>query len=399
MIHVSGNGIVARRDAAPSAPQSVDARHVYVHVPFCARRCSYCDFSIAVRRNVPVQQYLAALENELTIRRGAPAEPQRIDTLYFGGGTPSHLGADGVGALVALMRRWFTWNGDAEITLEANPDDVTGAAARAWRQAGITRVSLGAQTFDDDTLRWMHRSHSGAQIFEAVNVIRASGFASWSFDLIFALPESLERDWDRDLSSALELQPPHLSLYGLTVEPGTPLGKWVDLGRVHATDESKYETEFLQAHQAACTLGYDHYEVSNFAKPGHLAQHNRAYWRQVPYLGFGPSAHGYDGTTRRWNAAAYAAWCTATAALRDPVAGSEILSASSRRTEDVYLGLRTTGGLQIDASDRPLIAPWVSAGWAEYVDQRVVLTALGWLRLDSLAATLTRAWDDTPTKL
>jgi len=371
---------------------SSEARHVYVHVPFCARRCSYCDFSIAVRRDVPVTEFLDALRRELTVRLGEPGTrfaPASIETLYFGGGTPSHLGAAGVGAMMTLMREFFTWPTDAEVTLEANPDDVTASATAAWRVAGITRVSLGAQSFDDSVLSWMHRSHSSAQIDTAVDVLRESGFASWSFDLIFALPATLQRDWERDLHRALEKRPPHLSLYGLTIEPGTPLSRWNDRGEAQPADELAYEHEFLSAHAAAASAGFDHYEVSNFAQPGHHAVHNRSYWSGAPYLGVGPSAHGFDGRVRRWNRAAYAAWRDAVAGGDDPMAGSEPIGMDEAWVEAVYLGLRTTSGLVIHPSQAATLEPWIARGWAAIEGDRLTLTPLGWLRLDSLAGAIT----------
>lgn len=364
-------------------------RHVYVHVPFCARRCSYCDFSIAVRRDVPVSEFLDALRGELQLRLGNSVTPSYIETLYFGGGTPSHLGAAGVTEMMALMREFFRWDTDAEVTLEANPDDVSTDSAQAWWRAGITRVSLGAQSFDDRALAWMHRTHGAAQIDTAVKVLRDTPFASWSFDLIFALPAALQRDWQRDLDLALGKRPPHLSLYGLTVEAGTPLGRWADRGEVTATDESAYEHEFLSANAGALSAGFDHYEVSNFAQPGHHARHNRSYWSGVPYLGVGPSAHGFDGRTRRWNIAAYAAWQRAITERRDPLGGSEEIGDGENQLETVYLGLRTTAGLRIGAHEAEQVAPWVAQGWARIEGDRVVLTPLGWLRLDSLAAALT----------
>ncbi len=367
------------------------ASRVYVHVPFCARRCSYCDFSIAIRREVPVSEFLDALAAEMQVRLGEAQQPQQIETLYFGGGTPSHLGADGVTKMMDLMRTRFAWSNDAEVTLEANPDDVTPAATAAWRAAGITRVSLGAQSFDPGVLAWMHRSHSAAQIDTAVDLLRDGQFSSWSFDLIFALPAALGRDWQRDLDLALGKAPPHLSLYGLTVEPGTPLGRWEERGDVVGADESAYEAEFLSAHAAALAVGLEHYEVSNFAQPGHHARHNRAYWQGVPYLGFGPSAHGFDGQTRRWNRTAYAAWRSAALDATDPMAGSEPIGIAERRLETVYLGLRTLGGLEIDEGERRIVQPWIDAGWGSIQGNRLTLTPTGWLRLDSLASALTPA--------
>lgn len=364
------------------------ARHVYVHVPFCARRCSYCDFAIAVRREVPAEEFIHALQRELTIRLGHSPDPRPIDTLYFGGGTPSHLGRDGVARMLDTMRAFFHWTPDAEVTLEANPDDVTAASAAAWHAAGVTRVSLGAQSFDPRVLEWMHRSHTAAQIDHAVDVIRNTPFDSWSFDLIFALPASLERDWSRDLDLALRKEPPHLSLYGLTVETGTALDKWAARGDVTPADEIAYEHEFLSAHTAAAALGLEHYEVSNFAQPGHRARHNHSYWSGASYLGFGPSAHGFDGASRRWNRSAYAAWRDATRAGEDPIGGSESLGHHETSLEAIYLGLRTTSGLGIGPEASGVVKAWTVAGWAILEGDRIVLTPTGWLRLDSLAASL-----------
>lgn len=366
-----------------------------MHVPFCARRCSYCDFAIAVRRTVPWRDFVHGIAHELDARLGrATGEPITIDTLYFGGGTPSHLGAEGVQALVETLRARFRWNDAAEVTLEANPEDVTHEAVRAWRAAGITRVSLGAQSFDPAVLRWMHRLHDPDTIDRAIDAIRDGGFDSWSFDLIFAVPSALGRDWQADLHRALAARPPHLSLYGLTVEQGTPLGRWVERGDATPADEDRWADEYLAAHDAAAAAGYDHYEVSNFARPGHHAVHNRAYWRGVPYLGLGPSAHGFDGERRRWNVAHYAGWLAAVTQGRDPVAGDELLDVDARRTEAVYLGLRTSAGLELAPGDEPIVAPWIGQGWAtRTADGRLVCTARGWQRLDALAATLTRGRD------
>jgi oxygen-independent coproporphyrinogen III oxidase len=372
-----------------------DARHVYVHVPFCARRCSYCDFAIAVRREVPVDEYIGALQGELSVRLSQNGKRQRIKTLYFGGGTPSQLGPDGVRRMLDVLAGWFEWTDDAEVTLEANPDDVHAAAATAWWRAGINRVSLGAQSFDPAVLSWMHRSHTSAQIESAVQVIRDTPFRSWSFDLIFAMPDTVRRDWDHDLTRALELRPPHLSLYGLTIEPGTALGKWADRGEVQRSDDSRYEQEFLSATVRASAAGYEHYEVSNFALPGHGAAHNRSYWRSVPYLGFGPSAHGFDGHERRWNQSAYAAWRDEVSTGRDPVAGRETIGEPERALERLYLGLRTTAGLEVTAGEESLTRSWVSAGWATLAGGRLVLTPTGWLRLDALVSAL--ALPQTPS--
>lgn len=360
-----------------------------MHVPFCARRCSYCDFAIAVRRDVPVDEYVRAVTAELEFR--VPAEGLELDTLYLGGGTPSRLGGDGIARLLDRLQSRTRLAPGAEVTLEANPDDVSPDAARAWRTAGVTRVSLGVQSFDDRVLAWMHRTHDAAAAVRAVDVLREAGLTEISLDLIFALPAALERDWERDLDQALTLQPVHLSLYGLTVEPGTPLGRWVGRGEVVEAPEEQYARDFLTAHRVATESGLEHYEVSNFARPGHRARHNSAYWLHVPYEALGPGAHAFDGDRRRWNVPAYVEWQRRLAAGEDPTAGVETLDAESREAERIYLGLRTDRGLDLARDARAVVEPWATAGWATLEGDRLRLTVEGWLRLDALAASLTVA--------
>ena len=361
---------------------------MYVHVPFCARRCSYCDFAIAVRRIVPVDEYVSALQRELALRFSRDGA-WLVDSLYLGGGTPSRLGGDGVARLMDVLRARVTLSRGAEVTLEANPDDVDAEAARSWRAAGINRLSLGAQSFNDAVLRWMHRTHDARAIWQAVSSARSSGFDDISLDLIFALPEDVSRSWEGDLRATMALEPTHVSLYGLTIEPRTPLGRWEQRGVATAAPEERYADEYLLAHELMTAGGFDHYEVSNFALPGARARHNSAYWRSVPYAGLGPGAHEFDGASRRWNQSAYTGWQRTLASGADPVEGSEYLDEANRAAEAVYLGLRTVDGLRLSEIEIPRVTQWVSAGWAILRDGRLQLTPSGWLRLDSLAADLT----------
>jgi putative oxygen-independent coproporphyrinogen III oxidase len=367
----------------------VHPRHVYVHVPFCARRCSYCDFSIAVRTRVPVDEYLSALGAELALRYPAGG-PWEVDTIYLGGGTPSALGGD-VARLMDLLRQFMEPTSSAEITLEANPEHVDRTTATVWREAGINRISLGAQSFDPHVLRWMHRTHGVADVTRAYDAARSAGVENVSLDLIFALPQKLGRDWSDDLNRALALRPAHLSLYGLTVEPSTPLSHWIARGQSAAPDESVYTDEFLAAHTSMAGAGYEHYEVSNFALAGARSRHNSCYWQGAPYAGLGPSAHEFDGATRRWNLAPYAQWLSTLRAGTDPQAGAEHLTPENRETERVYLGLRTSDGLVLEPGDGRVVDSWVTQQWAERRAERAALTPQGWLRLDTLAADLTYA--------
>lgn len=367
-------------------------RHAYVHVPFCARRCSYCDFAIAVRRDVPVDDYLRGLEGELAARypRASQGPAWTVETLYLGGGTPSRLGGPGVARMLALVRDYATMTGDAEVTLEANPDDVTPEAARCWAAAGVNRVSLGVQSFEPAVLEWMHRSHTVDRVEPAVDALRSAGITRYSVDLIFALPPNLDRDWEGDLRRALMLEPVHLSLYGLTIEPKTPVGRWYARGEVAAAPDEKYAEEFLTAHRMVTAAGMEHYEVSNFGRPGEWSRHNQSYWRGVPYAGLGPGAHEFDGSIRRWNVSPYAEWQRRAADRNDPAGGVETLTAANRMAETVYLGLRTIAGLALEHGEADHVKPWISAGWGRITgDGRLVLSAEGWLRMDALAQSLT----------
>ena len=373
--------------------------HIYLHVPFCGRRCSYCDFAIAVRKQVPVSEFIDAIMAEMVTRK-LNVTADSIKTLYLGGGTPSKLGGSGIRELIQRITGPGGVDNSstsseagalqgAEITIEVNPEDVTPEAVADWVQAGVNRVSMGVQSFDAGVLTWMHRGHSPEQAALAVRDLRAGGIQDLSIDLIFAIPESLGRDWDRDLSLALELAPNHLSVYGLTIEPHTPLGRWTARGEVTEAPEERYEREFLRAHERITGAGFEHYEVSNYGLLGHRSGHNSSYWKGVPYLGLGPSAHGFDGRVRRWNRSAYADWLEALGAGLDPQAGDEVIGPKERAAEEVYLGLRTVDGLPLHQNEWMVVTPWLEAGWGRRVGDRLALSPTGWLRLDAIAASLT----------
>lgn len=360
-------------------------KHLYVHVPFCARKCSYCDFAIAVRKNTPVDEYLSGLAVELKQK----AEGWKLSTLYFGGGTPSRLGSDGISRAIQLVRDVAEFDADIEITIEVNPDDVSEAAANGWIRSGVNRVSLGMQSFNQNVLQWMHRTHSAEQSRIAVRTLKSVGIDNISLDLIFAIPEELKRDWKSDVDAALSLEPKHISLYGLTAEPQTPLGKWVSRGEVREASEDTYEEDFLYAHSILSSHGFEHYEVSNYGLPGFRSRHNSSYWKGVSYVGVGPSAHGFDGSSRMWNIRQYSEWVDALREGKSAVEGSEVLSKENRNAERVYLGLRTVDGLIADKDELEMAKRWIAEGWAVENERTLVLTPTGWLRLDALASALT----------
>jgi oxygen-independent coproporphyrinogen-3 oxidase len=364
--------------------------HLYIHVPFCARRCSYCDFAIAVRREVPSDRFAELVLREWAGWQSHPVwtRSPRISTVYFGGGTPSRLAPEAIARIIEQVWTDRGIEAGAEITLEANPDDVTAAAAQTWRAAGVNRVSLGAQSFDSMVLRWMHRTHDAAQIGRAADALRAGGIGELSLDLIFGLPALLERDWSADLERALALEPDHLSLYGLTVEERTPLARWSQRGAVTPVDDERYAAEFLAAHERLAEAGYEHYEVSNYARAGRRSRHNSAYWRRAPYVGLGPSAHSAWDNGRRWNQREWAEYERRLGEGASVVEGEERLEPAGVRLEELYLGLRTSEGIPADRVPADTVQRWTTSGWAEVTGDRIRLTPEGWLRLDGLVASL-----------
>jgi oxygen-independent coproporphyrinogen-3 oxidase len=364
-------------------------RHVYIHVPFCRRRCSYCDFAIAVRRTVPSERFVEAVLAEYGRRREWEGLGEAaFETVYLGGGTPSLLSPDAVAALLQAFPR----AAGAEVTLEANPDDVTRDRASAWAGAGVNRISLGVQSLDDRALAWMHRTHDATAACRAVDVVREAGIASVSLDLIFALPDALERDLAADLRGFLALAPDHVSAYGLTLEPRTPFARWAERGVTAAPPDDRYAAEFLLVHETLARAGFEHYEISNYARPQARSRHNSAYWHGVDYLGLGPSAHGLHGDLRRWNLRNWAAYDRCVAAGADPVGGSERLSADEAMLERVYLHLRTAEGIPSEEAQTLARGPRLAAeeaGWLASEDGWVRATPQGWLVLDALVPGLT----------
>jgi putative oxygen-independent coproporphyrinogen III oxidase len=366
--------------------------HLYIHVPFCARRCSYCDFAIAVRREVPSARFAELIEREWAgwQTHAAWEDSPGLDTIYFGGGTPSRLDPGAITRLLHGFRTDRSVTPGAEITLEANPDDVTPANAEAWLAAGVNRISLGAQSFDPAVLEWMHRTHDAAQIGLAMRTLRSAGFSDISLDLIYAVPPALDRDWAADMEQALALEPTHLSLYGLTIEPATPLGKWTARGESISLDDDHAAAEYLAAHDRLVASGFEHYEVSNAGRPGHRARHNSAYWRRAPFIGLGPSAHSGFASTRRWNVRDWTEYSRRAEAGKSLMLEEETLDREQVDLEALYLGLRTSDGLAAARVPGEIANRWSSSSWAVVDDSRVVLTPEGWLRLDALVASLSR---------
>jgi putative oxygen-independent coproporphyrinogen III oxidase len=367
--------------------------HIYVHAPFCARRCSYCDFAVTVDRSPDARPWLDAVRAEFAghAQRHDWAR-LRLKTLYVGGGTPSLLGRGAMAGLVAALRERAETDETLEWTAEANPEHFTAELAGDWLAAGVNRLSLGAQTFDPGVLRWMGRLHGSEGPGQAVAAARSAGLGNISIDLIFGVPARLGRNWADDLDRAIDLDCEHISLYGLTAEKEAPLGRWVAEGRETLADEEAYAEEYLLAAERLGAAGYTHYEVSNFARPGYESRHNRAYWTGAAYLGLGPGAHSYLPPRRFWNVRDWAEYRTrileGAAAGDEPgaIEGSEQVGEDTSSLERAWLGLRTTDGARLETAGQQRMADsWVARGWAIGVEGRVRLTANGWLLLDRLA--------------
>jgi oxygen-independent coproporphyrinogen-3 oxidase len=348
---------------------------------------------VEVRREGDAAGWLGAVAGELShvAAEGSFPLAERLDTLYVGGGTPSLLGPDAMQGLAAVLDPHRVSDPEMEWTAEANPESFTTGIAEAWRRAGVNRLSLGAQSFHGPALEWMGRLHGPEGVRTTVHVAREAGIDNISIDLMFGLPGHLRRPWALDLERVLELEPRHVSLYGLTVEAATPLGRAVRQGREKPADDERYREEYLQAAEVLTSAGYRHYEVSNFARPGGVSRHNSVYWSGEPYLGLGNGAHSYAYPLRRWNHRDWESYSAAIIHGETPEAGRETLDDDARRLERVWLSLRTDRGLPV--ADLPprasaLVERWMGARLGAINGDRLRLTAEGWLVLDRLTVDL-----------
>lgn len=361
---------------------------LYVHVPFCVRRCPYCDFySIGALDLVP--RYLQALSLEVQAAASIWNEP--FETLYIGGGSPSLLNPEGLRNLFKALTPLNLTN-LREVTLEANPEDVSPDQAALWAECGVTRISLGLQTLDE---RWLGdvlgRGHSVDDSLRAVEILREQPY-HLSLDMIYGLPTQKPEDWGRDLTRALELEPHHLSAYTLTVEPGTALARSIEAKLLPPPPPAdKMADLFLLTSQVMADKGYHHYEVSNFARIGHESQHNLKYWRRQPYLGLGPAAHSFDGAQRWANVSSVRQWASALSSGAEARAFTETVDDQGARLEQIMLGLRLTEGVEESLlAEAPKLADFIKSGHLVQAEGRIRPTEKGLLVADRLAVELTQ---------
>ena len=318
---------------------------IYIHIPFCRSRCSYCDFATGLHGDDLAERYVQAVAREISIG-SVVAEQQRIDTIYFGGGTPSLLKPHQLELLLSAVNSRFSVDDNVEITMEMNPGTVDADLLKQFRLLGVNRASFGAQTFDDKELAKLGRSHTTADTLKTFSDLRSAGFNNISFDLIAGLPgQTLER-WQQNVNQALELKPEHLSFYLLEVHEGTPLAEHIRRGIQPHPDEDLAAIMYEWMLGRASEAGYNHYEISNLCLRGFASRHNTKYWTGEPYFGFGCSAHSYDGQQRRWsNERDISRYLTAVESDASPIAEQQLLSTADLRSEAVFLGMRLMRGV------------------------------------------------------
>lgn len=315
---------------------------IYLHIPFCKRRCIYCDF-FSTTENEKKEAYIQALVKELELRKDYLSE-ETIDTIYLGGGTPSQLEEKDFAQLFDHIYKVYPVNPAAEITLEANPDDLTPAYVNMLRGLPFNRLSMGIQTFKEDTLRLLHRRHTATQARQAYQRCREAGFHNISIDLMYGLPGETLEDWQKDLQTAISMHPEHISAYHLIYEEGTPLWKLKEAHKVEETDEDLSVSLFKELIHTLKAYGYEHYEISNFCQPGYYSRHNSSYWTGKKYLGCGPSAHSYDGISRQWNIASLSRYIQGIQ-QGTPYLEKEELDLYTRYNDFVITRLRTSSGI------------------------------------------------------
>jgi oxygen-independent coproporphyrinogen-3 oxidase len=316
---------------------------IYIHIPFCKKACHYCNFHFSTSLKLK-NDLIGALLKEIELKSGKNEE--LIETVYLGGGTPSLLDNTDINVIFDALYRNFRVSPEAEVTLEANPDDITMDKSQGWRKIGINRLSIGIQSFDDKDLAWMNRAHSADQAYNSISIIRDAGFSNYSIDLIFGTPLLTDEEWEKNVERAIELRVPHISSYALTVEPKTALHKMIEQKKSAEVDAEKQAAQYLQLMQWLEDAGYEHYEISSFAKAGMRSRHNSSYWQGKKYFGFGPSAHSFDETSRSWNVANNTAYIQS---LQKGVIPAEIenLTAIQHLNEYIMTSLRTVEGLDI----------------------------------------------------
>ena len=367
---------------------------IYIHVPFCRRACHYCDFHFTT--NLKNQQVLVdAILLEIELRK-AYLEEEKISTIYFGGGTPSLLHSAQIETILNSIKKHYSLNSNLELTLEANPEDLSKEKLIELKKLGVNRLSLGTQSFIDSELKWMNRMHSAKEAETAIKTAQEIGFNNISIDLIFGLPNQTEDDWTFNLEKAISLNIQHISSYGLTIEEKTVLERNIRKGIQNPPKEEMAEKFLLMNMDFLPSSGFEHYETSNYAKQGFISQHNSNYWKGKKYLGLGPSAHSFNGSSREWNVRSNAQYISALS-NKKPFSTQENLSKTDQLNEAIMTGLRTKCGAQKSEMEKIKTGSWtelieaakaISSGNLIVEDDKVRLTKQGVLLTDKITSEL-----------
>ena len=370
---------------------------IYVHIPFCKKRCTYCDFHFSTTFSKYRDELIEAICLELKLR-AAELHNESVQTLYFGGGTPSLLTTDELKSILQTVRSNYQLKEDAELTLEVNPDDATEEHLLAWKQLGINRLSIGLQSFQEYDLTWMNRTHSTEQGEMAVRLAQHIGYDNISIDLIYGLPNLTNEQWLEHLEKALRLNVQHISSYCLTIESKTALHHLVREGKLTRPSEDQQGEQFELLVSTLKNAGFEQYEISNFAFKEHYAKHNASYWNFTPYVGVGPSAHSFNGIQRRWNIANNTIYYQHVG-KDDQWFEVEELSPHARWNEYFLTGLRTKWGVLkkhleelggMDAEERKLLVSYLETEFMSEDEERLVLTEKGKLQADGIASSFFR---------
>jgi len=362
---------------------------LYIHIPFCRSKCLYCDFYSEIDAAL-IPAWQSALEKEALLYRDRFSS---FDTLYVGGGTPTGLESSALLSLFGCLYRNFQFTASAEITIEANPNDISREKLRILQVCSVNRISLGVQSFDEQELLFLQRRHTAHEAEQALELIRACGFTNLGVDLIYGIPGQTIEAWLKTLERAVSFHPEHISCYQLTVAEGTRLWEMQESGMVTLADEKEGEAFFLTTAQFLEEHGYLHYEISNFARgETNCSRHNQKYWQHIPYLGLGPAAHSFQHGSRWWNHRSVASYCQDLEEGRAPVSGTEMLTGEQLHLEALCLGLRTRAGLdlhQIRTNKRfdAVLKELLASEYVQIIDGRLIPTRKGFLVADRLPLT------------
>jgi oxygen-independent coproporphyrinogen-3 oxidase len=373
---------------------------IYIHIPFCKQACNYCNFHFSTSLQLK-DELIAAMIKEIhlvTEKANHSSEKELCETIYFGGGTPSLLSIKELNNILASLYSKFEIAKDAEITLEANPDDITAEKLQLWKKAGINRLSVGVQSFLDQELVWMNRAHSSADSLRCIDEIKNAGFSDYSIDLIYGSPLLNNQDWLNTIETVINKNIPHISCYALTVEPKTALHKMIAQNKKESVDAEKQAEQFVLLMNQMEQAGYEHYEISNFSKPGKRSKHNSSYWQGKKYYGFGPAAHSYDGIKRKWNVSNNALYIQSLKKNSIP-SEEETLTSTQSINEYIMTSLRTLEGLDLEKINslfgtnhvnQLLNASKIYIQSEKIIQQnnRLILTKQGKLFADGIAADL-----------